>query len=221
MERWDRHRGEGGFTLLEATLALGILAVAGLALTSAVASQSRLNATARERIIAINAIRAYVEHMRQQYPAAGSTNMTGFLDDKTTPRDFLPTSGIEVSAVRDPRGLVLKMTDETGWAWGPGAGAAPTNWPWSDATMSAIGPIDTKVTTRPTPSELCSLGFVNPNTAHVGADLDGDGGDTTRQVAPDHQLVVPCQITLSWLSGSGSAASRKRISIYATFGPQH
>jgi prepilin-type N-terminal cleavage/methylation domain-containing protein len=219
--RTSRRLGGSGFTLLETVIAMVMLAIAALALSSAMASQSRLNSTAREQIAAIDAIRAYIEHMREQYPAAGSTNMAGFLFDTTTPRDFLVTSGVEGSVLRDARGLVLKMTDETGATWGPGAGVASTNWPWTDASMSTVGPIATASTTVPNILELSALGFVEPNTNHLGLDLDGDGKDTTTKASPAKQLLVPCQITLSWLSGSGAAASRRKVTVYATFGPQH
>jgi prepilin-type N-terminal cleavage/methylation domain-containing protein len=210
-----------GFTLLEVVFAMALLAISAMALTCSIASQTKLNNTAREQILAIDAVRAYIEHMREQYPAKGSADMSGFLDDQQTPKDFLVTSGIEVSALRDARGLVLKMTDETGKSWGPGAGSSPQNWPWSDATMSVAAPISTGTTTRPTIPELSALGFVDPNAAHVGADLDGDGTDLTKQVNPAVQLRVPCQITLSWNSGSGNTTTRRRVTVYATFGPQH
>src|SRR4051812_38810827 len=115
-----------GFTLVEGVFAFAILVLAALTLTGALPSGQHLTRAARERSLASNAIRAYIEAMRQSYPSdPGSTDMAGFLYDKQTPADFVPTSGAEASALRDARGLVLKMTDETGARWGPAAVGTP------------------------------------------------------------------------------------------------
>jgi hypothetical protein len=171
--------------------------------------------------------------------------MSGFFADTTTPADFLPgvlasgTTSIEASAMRDARGLVLKMTDETGSRWGPASGIA-TNmtpgalpWIWSDATMTTVAPIDTVTTVFPTLSDLDCMGMINMATGAHGRDLDGSGtiSNTTSNgnagspgsVAVDQsaQLFCPCQITLSWRSGSGNNVSRQRLTLYAAFGPTH
>jgi hypothetical protein len=136
-------------------------------LIAALASQQKMNALARERSLAMNGIRAYIEAMRQAYPSKDTVNMVGFFTDITTPVDYLPTLGVEASALPDARGLVLKLGDETGYSWGPASGlnvssstaltrggvavAAPCNWVtnvnqawlWTDATMTTVASVNT------------------------------------------------------------------------------
>src|SRR5437016_14425382 len=93
-------RSEGGFTLLEIMISIILLSTAALMLMATIGSQQKMDALSRERAIATCAIRAYVEAMRQNYPAKGSTDMTNLINDTTTPVDYIPST-TEASALRD------------------------------------------------------------------------------------------------------------------------
>lgn len=68
---YHRHR-VGGFTLVEVVFAVGILTIGALMLSAALSSSERMQSIARERAIANNILRAYIERMRQQYPQSSN-----------------------------------------------------------------------------------------------------------------------------------------------------
>jgi prepilin-type N-terminal cleavage/methylation domain-containing protein len=134
-----------GFTLVEVIFAISVLAIGTLMLSAAIASSCRMSAIARERAIANNAIRAYIERMRQQYPVASADgNMLALIQrgmttadgnagsDFTTPDGPVPDStpifdlmtlhasgAVERSALKGATAKVWWVTDETGNSWGP------------------------------------------------------------------------------------------------------
>jgi hypothetical protein len=133
------------------------------------------------------------------------------------------------------------MTDETGARWGPASGISSNMtpgalpWIWSDATMTTVAAIDTSLSQPvfPTLTDLDCMGMINMATGAHGRDLDGSGtisntttnGNSaspgTTAVDQATQLFCPCQITLSWRSGSSDKVARQRLTLYAAFGPTH
>ncbi len=67
-----------GFTLLEVAVAIGILSIGALMLLTSLSTSERMNSIGRERAIARNVLRAYIERIRQQYP--GGTNDSNMLE---------------------------------------------------------------------------------------------------------------------------------------------
>lgn len=96
-------RGSRGLSLIEVLVALSILSVVALGLISMISSSQQLTNMTRERAIAANAIRSYVEAMRGKSPAQ-------ILNDTTTPANFLPSPNL----LKGVQGEVFKVNWEDG-----------------------------------------------------------------------------------------------------------
>ncbi|MEZ0229443.1 MAG: prepilin-type N-terminal cleavage/methylation domain-containing protein [Planctomycetota bacterium] len=191
-----------GFTLIEVVFTVALLAVGALLLSASLASSQRMQALAREREQASNAIRAYLERMREKYPTAqNSTDMSGYLSDATTPLDYLnATSRYEKNLLRNSAARVLKATHEDGTNWGPGVTTSNTIFPVASA-MSA--------------SDRASLGLPRQ--------LDTDASDTQTPVPNNELVYIPVRIDVSWASGSSdtNTTQRQGMTVHAVIGPQH
>jgi type II secretory pathway pseudopilin PulG len=133
-----------GFTLVEVVFAVFLLTVGALMLSASLSSSERMSSLARERAIANNILRAYIERLRQQYPTSqGSGDMTkllmrgvvasggtaaldfttsGATPDSTPIYDLtqLYSSGlVEKGVLKNATANVYFCTDETGANWGP------------------------------------------------------------------------------------------------------
>lgn len=97
-------RRRGGFSIIELVVAPSVLAIVAMGLCAMLASSQRLTNLSRERAIAMNAQRAYVEAMR------GKTTFADILNDTTTPASYLPSA----SALKSATGEVCKVDYEDG-----------------------------------------------------------------------------------------------------------
>src|SRR5438045_8810800 len=61
-----------GFTLVEIAISVALMAFAALLMMAALTSSRQADSLSSERSLAANAIRAYIEAMRQYYPATQS-----------------------------------------------------------------------------------------------------------------------------------------------------
>lgn len=84
-------------------MALAILAIIVLALCAMMASSVKLTNLSRERNVATNAVRAYMEQMR-------TLSMSNLITDNRTPANFLPSP----NALKDANGEVWKINYEDG-----------------------------------------------------------------------------------------------------------
>jgi Tfp pilus assembly protein PilE len=191
-----------GFTILELAMTVIILAVGILFLSAAIASSNRLTSLARERVVADNAIQAYIERMRQYYPDQSSTEMSGFLLDSTTPKDYLPSTNIESNLLKKVESYVCRTTYENG-----------TTWNFKTNTSGITPP------SAPVNDDLLALGLPR--------DLNGDGTtstSTTTPIATNKIIFIPTLIYIEWLSGSSNVdknTQKQSLKVYAVFGPQH
>lgn len=102
----DRTRAhEAGLTLIETTVALSILATLSLVLVGSIAQAQRLTNLSRERSVAFDACRSYVEEMR-------GLTVTAAFNSTRTPADFVPTSTAE--RLTGVSGEVFKINHEGG-----------------------------------------------------------------------------------------------------------
>jgi hypothetical protein len=179
--------------------AVFILTVGALMLSAALSSSERMNSIARERAIANNILRAYIERIRQQYPtSSGSTDMTklrahivmtasggtagtNYTDGSATP-DATPiydlsilysTGLVEKGVLKNATATVYICEDEFGLNWGPCATASIT----APTTISAA-----TVTSAMTTADKTSLGLPR--------DLNADG--------------IPCGTATTATGGSGT-----------------
>src|SRR5206468_3244344 len=135
------------------------LTVGILFLSAAIGSSQQLTTLARQKIVAQNAIQAYIERMRQYYPDQNSTDMSNFLTDQRTPKDFLPTSGLESKILKNVESYVVKTTYE-------GGGGSSQTVPWNYFTTPTTG---ITAPTNMTVDDKAALAMTS------GRDLDGDG----------------------------------------------
>jgi prepilin-type N-terminal cleavage/methylation domain-containing protein len=221
-----------GFTLLEVTVAISILAIGCLMLLSSLSSSERMSSIGRERAIARNVLRAYIERMRQQYPAGtGDANMGELLGrgqptltasanytDGTTVPDSTPifdlqklySNGlVEHGVLKNATAVVYMLTNETGAAWGPII-AGTINSPTSVATISSASATNAPlVAGMPTingiiqPADLTALGLPR--------DMNGSGAidatDDMNSIGNYPIIMVPIKVTLTWISGSSHTIS--------------
>lgn len=216
-----------GLTLVEVVFAVAVLSVTALLLTASLASSQRMTALAREQEVATNAIRTWVEHMRQAYPTTkGSTDLSEFFADASTPADvaFLASGAIEGSILKGLEARVMMSRTE--------APAALQAWDKCQLSAGASG------TPRMNDSQVNATGVAGSDNAvdtdDIAAlygptrtrDLNGDGDTTDGQVATSAVQVVPCKVELRWLSGAGgntiNATTRKqKLVVYVLFTAQH
>jgi type II secretory pathway pseudopilin PulG len=227
--RSRRQNTAGGFTLVEIAMTAAILALLALMLSAGITSSRQMDSLAREKILANNAIRAYIEDIRRMYPGHGDgerNSMWQFLDDPRTPADYLPAMAVAANVqgskdviLKDPRALVLKCVDETGAAWGPGCGTLAKGTVVSSG--STCGGINLPFTTNADPwlwtdATMTTTGAVSSamsatDKACCGVpaeDVDGDNAFTTTGVGAtdkNQQLLVPTQITISWQTESSGS----------------
>jgi len=193
---------------------------------TALSSAQQSNAMSRERIAATNAIRGYIEDMRQKFPTTStSADMSGFMADTTTPVAYIASGSstgdaVEKAILLDPQALVLKGNDETGVTWG--TSTASSGWLWTDATLASTGAVSLSV------SAAAKVSAFNSGAI----DLDADGTTATTAVANNKLVRVPCEITLCWRTAavrqSGTPTglnatqyARQRITVYAVFSVNH
>src|SRR5581483_5710669 len=84
------------FTLLEVVFAVAVLTIGALMLTLALSSSERMTLLARERAIANNVIRAYIERQRNTYPFTNSGDMRYFIEQRPTPTGAQPSTTASV-----------------------------------------------------------------------------------------------------------------------------
>ncbi len=192
-----------GFTLLEVVFTVALLAIGALMLSASLASSQRMQALARERETASNAIRAYLERMREKYPTTSSSaDMTGFMIDTTTPLNFInTTSRYETGILRNPAATVQRANYESTMVWGP-----------SNTSNATLAP----VTSTMTAEDQAKLGLPRQ--------LDTTAGNSD-PVAHDDICYIPVKIELTWASGvndsQNSLTQRQRMTVYAVIGNQH
>lgn len=199
-----------GFTLVEIVFAVALLAIGALLLSISLASSQQMQALAREREVANNAVRAYIETKRQQYPDQSSTDMTGLLFDTQTPLDFLASgsnTSLEQSVLRNAVATVQKANFE-------GDSAQPTvppPWGPSITTNSTIAPVSSTMTS----ADATALGL--PRS------LDSNSSTDQNPVSNGQLLYLPVKIEVSWTPNSGERVitNRQKVTVYAVFGPQH
>lgn len=173
-----------GLTLLEVTVALAILAVVALGLISMIVSSQRLTDLAREKSVASNAIRAYLEAMRAK-------TLTDVMNDKSTPCDFL----VSDRALKSATGEVFKINREDG----VGGVRVTGTFGSTGVNVPASAPF-------PDPGDrddMSCLGF-----PPGGRDLDGDGKFTSNPVVDASKLtVLPVRAQIRWTSAAGGTQS--------------
>jgi Tfp pilus assembly protein PilV len=96
-------RRSAGFSLIETSIALALLAMIGLALAAMTMASAKLTRFTHEQDVALNAIRSYVESMR-------GVSLTAIYNDSTTPADYLPAD----PSFQSVTGEVFKITNEQG-----------------------------------------------------------------------------------------------------------
>jgi type II secretory pathway pseudopilin PulG len=187
---------------MEVVFTVALLAVGALLLSASIASSQRMQALAREREQASNCIRAYLERVRERYPASqNSSDMSGFLSDTSTPLDFInTTSRYERNILRSPAARILKATHEDGSNWGPGVTTSSTIFPVSSSMAAA---------------DRTALGLPRQ--------LDKNSADTQTPVPNDELVYIPIRIDVSWASGANdtNTTQRQGMTVYAVVGPQH
>lgn len=200
-------RRAGGFTLVEVMVTITLLAIAALLLSASLSSSTQVTSLAREQEVAYQAIRAYLERVRQQYPPQNSINMQFYYDDAQTPINFIPASGPENKVLKDPACLITKMVDETGASWGQ-----VTRFPTAGAFAIAV-PASNSITA----ADRTALGLPR--------DMNADGDATDASSARSTIQFVPVRIELQWTSATGRArgvtSNRQKVVVYAALSPQH
>jgi prepilin-type N-terminal cleavage/methylation domain-containing protein len=218
-----------GFTLLEVVFAIAILTIGGLMLTVALSSSERMNSLARERAVANNVIRAYIERQRGTYPAAGSTDMVPFVlqsPSSTVAANHacVPTfdlyqmythGTVERTVLKNVSARVSMCTWEDGNSFGP-----------VYTTNAAIAAATTGSNTMGA-DDRNALGF--PRDLNANGTIDtGAGNDTIslqNGASPANIIAVPVKIELFWVSGSTAngvnAGNRQSMTVYAILSSAH
>lgn len=96
-------RRAGAFTIVEVVFAVAILAIAALMVSAAISSSERMTSIGRERAIANNVLRAFLERMRRSYPK--SANDSSMIE--LTERGLVP--GAYGSAQWDPTDGIFRV----------------------------------------------------------------------------------------------------------------
>jgi len=159
-------------------IALSILSVVAMGLMSMIASSRQVTDLSREKSIASNSVRAYLEAMRAK-------TLPNVMTDTSTPCDFLPSD----RALKSPTGEVFKINYENGTKGVRVTGtfgSASTNTSVPDAPFPDPGDMD----------DMSCLGFSAP-----GLDLDGDGKFTSNPAS--NLKVLPVRVQLRWSSATG------------------
>lgn len=216
MSRNQRLSGRSGFSLLEVVFAIFILTVGALIFTVALASANRMNTLGREQSVANNAIRAYLERIKNTYPAQGSTDLTSFQGlivsgsgrGSASPLYdldlYYATNGamLDKGALKNSTGRVSLCTGETSAAaWGPVFS--------SDTTVAAVS---------------STMSTLDRTACGLPRDLDGDGAATTVQCAQNKILEIPIKVELFWISGADQINANTKyqsMTVYAIISAQH
>lgn len=223
-----RSRANGGFTLLEVVFAVAILTIGALMLTVALSSSERMNSLARERAIANNVIRAYIERQRGTYPSSGSTDMAP-LALQGGGSSTVPTTNVSVPTF-DLLQMYSSGTIERSVL--KNVSARVSFGTWEDGT--SFGPIySTDTTIAPVGTGAASMGADDKNALGFPRDLNANGTIDTASdtiaiqngATPSNIIAVPAKIELFWTSGStangNNAGSRQSMTVYAIFSSAH
>jgi len=210
-------------------VAVAILTILGLMLTVAISSSENLTSLARERAIANNVIRAYIERQRATYPLQNSTDMINFvrqlptssstqpsttsnvpLADPSVPTYDLytlyPAGSVERSVLNNVVARVSMATFEDGTNWGPCYSTNISVAPVSTASPPSVGNQITAADKLALglPRDLNADGTVTPATP--SSNPNAWGSDVVYLecgLTPSTNIAsVPVKIELFWTTGS-------------------
>jgi prepilin-type N-terminal cleavage/methylation domain-containing protein len=178
-------RRRRGLTLLEVMVALGILSIMALGLFSLIISSQGMTNLTRERSIAANAIRAWIETGRSQ-------SLSSLLNSTTTPADYVMTLAGQPNVLKNAKGEVFLVNYENGTSGVLVSGAAGAGTLTTTQSVSTLSyPLSTTL-----------LGFTSG-----GLDLTGAGTFAGNPATTANLLRLPVRVRLQWTSATSNATN--------------